>query len=62
MPRYTPIPHNRKDNRQCLRCQHQPVLYQDGVWYSLCKACLKETELGPFKKRPGTVGQEYSQW
>ena len=62
MPRYSPISHSRRDNRQCLRCKHQPVMHHDGVWYSLCKSCLRQTQLGPFKKRPGAVGQEYSQW
>jgi ribosomal protein S14 len=62
MPKYTPIPHNVKDNGQCPRCSARPAYYQQGIWYTLCKSCLKETELGPFKKRLPQVGQEYEDW
>lgn len=62
MSKFTPIRHDRKDNRQCIRCNSRPVLLNKGTWYSLCEQCLKETELGPYKVRLPQVGEDYKAW
>lgn len=62
MTKYTPIPHNIRDNNQCLCCNLRSTHFDRGIWYTLCKECLEEKKLGPSKVRIPLVGQDYADW
>lgn len=45
-------PWERLYNSQCIKAGCNEKTYWDGkVYYSLCLSCLKEEELGPFRRR-----------
>lgn len=47
-----PHPWNKPYSLKCIRkgCDNEP-LEHEGIFYSCCDSCLKEQELGPYKKR-----------
>lgn len=47
-------PHNQPWNKTCLMCD-TPVYHDGQIYWSLCLSHLKETSLGPFRQRLGTV-------
>jgi hypothetical protein len=50
--RVSAIPWSRPDNERCLikDCNKKVYLHSE-IYYSLCKTCLQDKELGPFRKR-----------
>lgn len=49
-------------HRNCIRCNAGKPHVKNGFSYTYCVRCLRETQLGPYKKRLPLVGEEYSQW
>ena len=53
-------PHTKMFTPNCIYkdCDNLVMLHK-GTYYSLCEKCLKEKELGPYKRR-GEVREDYS--
>ena len=65
--RHVPLKWREQYSGYCLRCDNlhgisdkKPFIDKDGVHYCLCKSCLKETQLGPWRIKPRTL--EYEDW